>query len=518
MPKTLHKAKNISPQTAALPKAEGKRPPVVVVMGHIDHGKSTLLDAIRKTKVTETEAGGITQHVSAYEVTHKNEKGADEKITFLDTPGHEAFSAARRRGANVADIAILVVAADDGVKTQTLEALSALQETKTPFIVALTKIDKPGANVEIAKSSLIENGIYVEGYGGDIPCVPLSSKTGEGINELLEMILLVSDLAELRGDSSLPASGTVLESNLDAKKGIGATLIIQNGTIKKGLFVVSGDAYAPVRMMEDFQGKAIAEASFSSPVKIIGWNKLPEIGAPFTLAASKKEAEKMITEKNEPAAAATSSRTVATDEIAVIPIILKTDVAGTRDGVLHEIGKLNQAHEHVKLQIISSGVGAVSENDVHLASGSGGTVILGFHVSADARIQDAAARGEILIQTFDIIYQMTEWLESEMTRRKPKIAVEESIAKAKILRVFSNTKNAYVAGGKVTEGTLRTGSHIKIFRRDAEIGRGKIVELQHGRTKTDKVEADLEFGIKIETRTEIVRGDTFEVFVIKENE
>ena len=254
-----------------------QRPPVIVVMGHIDHGKSALLDYIRKTNVVESESGGITQHISAYELTHNN-----RKITFLDTPGHEAFKKMRSRGTEVADIAILVVSAEEGVKAQTLEALECIKESTIPFIVAINKIDKPQANVEKIKQNLIENEIYLEGLGGEIPFVPVSAKTGVGIPELLDMMLLVADLEELSGDKGKSADGIVIESNLDQKKGISASLVIKDGTLKSGMFVVAGDSFSPVRIMEDFKGLPIKEASFSSPIKIVGFNKVPQVGAKFS--------------------------------------------------------------------------------------------------------------------------------------------------------------------------------------------------------------------------------------------
>ncbi|HJL55587.1 MAG TPA: GTP-binding protein, partial [Candidatus Paceibacterota bacterium] len=259
------------------------RPPVIVVMGHIDHGKSALLDYIRKTNIVESEHGGITQHLSAYEVTHK-----ERKITFLDTPGHEAFKKMRFRGAEVADIAVLVVSAEEGVKAQTLEALKSIRENKIPFIVAINKIDKPSADVEKTKQNILENEIYLEGLGGNVPFTPISAKTGEGIPELLDMMLLVADLEELSGNSEGQASGIVIESHLDQKKGISTTLIIKDGILKIGSFIVAGDALSPVRIMEDFHGEQIKEAVFSSPVKVVGFSKIPVVGSSFETFKSKK--------------------------------------------------------------------------------------------------------------------------------------------------------------------------------------------------------------------------------------
>lgn len=492
---------------------------MVAVMGHIDHGKSSLLDCIRKTKVVDTEAGGITQHVSAYEVLHKTNEGKEERITFIDTPGHEAFATARSRGATVADIAILVVAADDGVKTQTLEAYESIKETQTPFVVALSKVDKPEASVERAKSSLVENGIYIEGYGGDISCVEISSKTGQGVDELLEMILFLAEVEEFTGDLALSARGIILDSEMDPQKGMGATILIKNGALKKGECVLSGDAFSPIRMMEDFAGNPINEATFSSPIKIIGFNKLPKVGASFITVSKKKEAENLIAE-NRSSEEDLSPRSLEynadTRTMTLIPLLIKTDTVGSYDGILHEIQKLQKKYANVYLNILTSGVGDVTENDVRLASGSEDTIIIGFHVSPARGVEEIALRNKTPIQTFDIIYKMSQWLEEEIEKRKPRIKIEKMIARAKIKRVFSNTKNAYVAGGKVQEGTLESKAKVKIFRREAEIGHGTILELQQGKVRAEKVEEGVEFGIRIETKTELVAGDTIEVFVIRE--
>ena len=276
------------------------RPPIVVVMGHVDHGKSTLLDYIRKSNVVESEAGGITQRISAYEVTRKDEKGNDRTITFLDTPGHEAFSKMRTRGANAADIAILVVSAEDGVKAQTVEAYNTIIESKLPYIVAINKIDRPNANIEKTKNDLLEKGIYLEGMGGDIPFVPISAKVGTGVNDLLDMILLIADMNEFTGNPSHNASGVVIEAKRDPKRGISASCIIKDGTLKSGMFIAAGDSLVTTRIMENFLGKPIKEATFSSPIKLVGFESMPEVGTTFESFKTKKEAEEYIYEiKNE---------------------------------------------------------------------------------------------------------------------------------------------------------------------------------------------------------------------------
>ena len=482
-----------------------QRSPVIVVMGHIDHGKSALLDYIRKTKIVESESGGITQHISAYELTHK-----DRKITCLDTPGHEAFKKMRSRGAEVADIAILVVSAEEGVKAQTLEALKCIRESKTPFIVAINKIDKPAANVEKIKTNLSENEIYLEGLGGDVPFVPVSAKTGEGIPELLDMMLLVADLEELSGDTTKNAEGIVIESNLDQKKGISASLVIKDGTLKSGMFVVAGDSMSPVRIMEDFQGLPIKEASFSSPIRIVGFSKVPQVGAKFSTFDKKKDAEKATAETNKEVG---NNENVGNDKNLIeLPIVLVADVLGTLDAIEHEFEKLK--NDSVEIRIIKKGVGCISEDDIKTASGNENTLVVGFNTKIDGPAQSLANRLEIEIKTFDIIYKITEWLEEVIKERTPKVEVEEKTGEAKILRIFSKTKDKQVLGGRVLEGEIALRGNVNILRRGENIGKGVIVNLQQSKANIKHV-SEGEFGAQIQTKTEISEGDTIEGFVVK---
>lgn len=493
-----------------------KRPPVVVVMGHIDHGKSTLLDYIRSTKVVEKEAGGITQHMSAYEVEVDNpEKKNKERITFLDTPGHESFQAIRARGAKVADIAILVVAADDGVKPQTLEALKCIKEEKIPFIVAINKIDKPDANVERTKNNLAENEIYLEGLGGDVPFVEISAKKGQNIPGLLELIILVAELENLEGNPNDLAEGVILESNLDPKKGIVATLIITNGTLKKGMFVVSEKSLAPLRIMEDFLGEKIEEASFSSPIRIIGWNQMPKVGAAFQTFEKKKEAEKSIASYKEPEEIQVVNQSnTGGEEKVTIPIVLKADTAGSLEALEHELKKLD--NERIVFKIVSSGIGTITENDVKSSiSTEDKAVILGFNVKTDNSAEILANREGITIQQFDIIYKMTEWLKTDLAKLLPKIMVEEITGTAKILKVFSQQKNSQIIGGRVEEGAM-TKSDFRIRRRENIVGEGKVKELQSKKEKVGEVKEGAEFGANIESKISISAGDVLEFFKISE--
>jgi translation initiation factor IF-2 len=491
------------PHTKDQKSASSKRPPVVVVMGHIDHGKSTLLDYVRKTNIVAKEAGGITQHLGAYEVIH-----GENKITFLDTPGHEAFTAIRERGARVADIAILVVSAEDGVKPQTVEALKSILEEKIPYIVAINKIDKPGADVERTKQSLAENEIYVEGYGGDVPVVPISALKGTGISDLLDMIMLVADLQDLKADAGVKAEGLIIEAGLDNKKGIYATLLIKNGSLASGQYVVSDDAYAPIRILEDFLGKPIKSATFSSPVRIVGFNKMPTVGAKFTIIDDKREAEELAASykpalKKMPAVKKTEGSIT-------IPLIIKADAIGSIEGIEHELAKIN--NPKVAIQIVSQSVGNINEGDVKMAQSNPDIFILAFNSKPDSKAKNILERSNIRVESFDVIYNLVEYVRNLVLSKVPKEYIDEVSGIAKILAVFSKAKDKQIIGGKVQQGSLLVGSEVKILRRDAEIGRGKIRELQRQKARTDEVTEGFEFGTMVESKIEIAVGDKLQGF------
>ncbi|MBI4692249.1 MAG: translation initiation factor IF-2 [Candidatus Terrybacteria bacterium] len=496
------------------------RPPVVAVMGHIDHGKSKLLDYIRKSNVVEKEAGGITQHIGAYEAEVKcdiSHKHGTRKITFLDTPGHEAFSQMRIRGAKIADVAILVIAADEGVKPQTMEAYEAIKNAGIPFVVALNKIDKPNADPERIKTQLAEKQIFVEGYGGNTPAVNISAKAGEGIDDLLDVVLLLAEMENLKADSRKTASGIVIESKISPRRGISATLLIQNGVLKKGMFVVSGSAsggaLAPVRIFENFQGLPLEEASFSSPVKIVGFDNMPEVGAEFKTFNSKKEAEEAVKlAKDDPSRAAkdhpSPKTSPETEGKIVIPIIIKTDVTGSLEALEKEIMKMGS--ENTIINVLRKGIGNVNEDDTKLASSAKNPVILGFNIETDLSAKELAERFGIIIFTSNIIYRISEWLAEEIKKREESASwrtKEEIIGLAKIIKTFSRTKNKQVVGGKAVSGKIIINAKFKIKRKDAEIGEGKILELQRNKMPVKEVDEGDEFGMMTESKIEITKDD-----------
>lgn len=482
------------------------RQPVVVIMGHIDHGKSTLLDYIRKSNVVEREAGGITQHLSAYVVEHTTKESETKKLTFLDTPGHEAFQKMRFRGADVADIAVLLVSAEDGVMPQTLEALTCIKKANIPYIVAINKIDKPGANLQRTQTSLIENEIYIEGMGGDIPWAAISAKSGEGVDELLDVLILAADLAELTGDTNASAEGTVIEGHLDPKRGTTATLIIKNGTLKGGSFVVSGSAYAPVRIMENFLGKNIKEAGLSEPVRIVGWSDIPEVGTPFSTAANKKEAEAATRME-----VATETKTEEVSELPLIPLVIKADVLGTIDAIKHELDKYSS--DRVAVRVIDTGVGDITASDVQNVSATENAIIVGFNVKVERAATDLAERLGVAIKTFDVIYKLSEWLEDALKERTPKHEEKKVTGRAKILKHFSTQKNTHVLGGRIDDGSLSVKQNVRILRRDLEIGSGVLKNLQQYKSDVQSV-SEGEFGMQLDAKTEIAPGDYIEGFDI----
>ncbi len=476
------------------------RQPVVAILGHVDHGKSSLLDYIRKSNVVDGEAGGITQSISAYEA-----KIGDHKITFLDTPGHEAFQGMRERGVEIADIAVLVVSAEDGVKKQTLEAYKAISDRKIPFIVAINKIDKTGADIEKTKNSLIENGIYLEGMGGDVSFTPISAKVGTGVNDLLENIYLMAEMNEFKWDENVTATGQVLESFIDAKRGISATLVIKEGTLPTSGSILAGIAMSPIRIVEDFMGKAIRNPYAGQPIKVTGFDSVPVAGSIFISSSDKKEIEKVQEEAIYNQKKLVLDPKVYRNAKVVVPTVIRADAVGALEAIKYEIKKLET--NDVKIKIISEGVGNISEGDILQASGDEKTIILGFNVTLENKAREQAERFNLKPQVFDIIYKLSEWYAEEVEKRMPYEEVEKVIGKLKVIKTFSVNKDLRVIGGKVTEGVMRDGVTVKILRRDFEIGKAKVVGLQSAKFKVKEVQVDTECGVEIESKFEIIPSD-----------
>ncbi len=492
------------------------RPPVITVMGHIDHGKSTLLDYIRKANTVAKEAGGITQHLSAYEFVHKTKEGVERILTFLDTPGHEAFQHLRSRGSQAADIAILVVAADDGVMPQTKEALRAIEEASIPFVVAITKIDKPNANVERAKSSLLENGIYLEGMGGNISYTPISSKTGENVDTLLDLVVLAADLEERTMETDVPAMGLVVESKMDKKRGISATLLMRNGTLRTGDCVVAGSAWAPVRIFENWKGDTIQEARASSPVAVVGWSDVPPVGESFYVVSCKKDAEiatSAHTQKMKEEAENVCPQEEGETQTWRLPVFLKADVFGSLEALRHELKKCETPEAGMLL--IGEGIGTISENDVKCASGTAHSVIIGFNVGIDAAAKEYAERLGVELVTFDIIYRVAEWFSETLARTRPKEHREELVASAKVLKIFSAQKNEILAGVRILSGTLRTKATCRIIRGAEQIGTGKIVSLQEFKNSVNEIGEGKECGALVHTSAPLAAGDSIECVIMR---
>lgn len=491
-----------------------KRAPIVAIVGHVDHGKSSLLDYIRKTKIVDGEAGGITQHIAAYEVLWK-----DTKITFLDTPGHAAFSSMRERGANIADIAILIVSAEDGAKAQTKEAWETVEKAGIPVIVAINKVDKPGANIEMVKNSLSEIGVYVETWGGTIPYVPISAKVGTGIDELLDLIVLQSEIIDLDYNEEDEAEGVVLESFVDSKRGNSATLILKQGSIHKGATIQSGVSISPTRIMENFLGKTITTPHAGQAVKITGFDTVPAAGATFHTYDKKRDAE----EAQE--VARTDEQDIKNmddsheefqfldEDIFVLPLIIKTDVLGTLEAVEKEIKNIEI--ENVKIKIIARGVGPIMEKDIQSAKADKNAVIIAFHTTVDKKAREQSEIYGVKINEFDIIYKLSEWLHEFTKDAKPKKEIEEVVGSLKIIRVFNRSKDSQVVGGKVYSGSMKNKHTIQIVRKDVIIGKGKIVELQQFKQPIAEVKEGNECGLMIDSKYDIAEGDFLQMIVKK---
>lgn len=495
-----------------------KRPPIITVMGHVDHGKTSLLDAIRKTSVVSGEAGGITQHIGAYSVDLNG-----EKITFLDTPGHEAFTEMRRRGATVTDIAVLIVAADDGVMPQTVEAIKHAKEADVPIVVAINKIDKPGANVERIKEQLAEHELVCEEWGGNVPMIPISAKQNKGIDVLLENILFQAEYMELRANPNRSARGYVIEARLDKGKGPIATVIVQNGTLKVGDYIVSGTTYGRVRSLTDDKGKNIKSAGPSMPVAVYGLAQVPMAGDPIAVVESEKMARQVIEEraakaKNEmlsdvPLASLDEAfKNLGNDDLKEFKVLVKADVQGSSEALKEALSNLSNAE--VKVNVVFGGVGAINQSDVMMAEVAHASII-GFNVKPDSDARNAAERNGIDIKQFGIIYEALDYVQSKIDDMLAPKFVERITGKAIVRTTFKVSGVGIVAGSYVQTGKIVRGGKARLYRGGKMIYEGNIVGLKRFKDDAKEVTIGLECGIAISDYTEYLEDDEIECYVVE---
>ncbi|MBR2779653.1 MAG: translation initiation factor IF-2 [Firmicutes bacterium] len=497
------------------------RPPVITVMGHVDHGKTSLLDKIRKTDVTASESGGITQHIGASEIHYEG-----QRIVFLDTPGHEAFTAMRARGAYVTDIAVLVVAADDSVKPQTIEAISHAKAAGVPVIVAINKIDKPGANVERVKQDLSANGILVEDWGGTVISVPVSAKTGEGLDALLEMILLQAEMLELKANPNRLAMGSVIEARLDKQRGPIATLLIQNGTLRTGMSIVAGNCYGRIKAMTNYKGTALKKAGPATAVEILGLDEVPEAGDSFNAVNSDKVAREIAENRREKQREQVLQKTsgvsledlfnqISQGSLKELNLIIKADVQGSVGALVSSLEKLK--NDEVAVCIIHIGVGAVNESDVMLA-GTSGAVIIGFNVRPGAAVVSMAQRENVEIRTYSVIYEVIEDVEAALKGMLSPEFKEEVLGSAEVRSTFKVPNVGTVAGAYVIDGKIERNAQIRLVRDGIVIHEGVISSLKRFKDDAKEVAKGYECGIGIENYNDIKEGDVMEAFKIVEVE
>lgn len=494
-----------------------ERPPVVTIMGHVDHGKTTLLDAVRKTNVASGEAGGITQAIGAYSV-----KRDDKVITFIDTPGHAAFTEMRARGASITDIVIIIVAADDGVMPQTKEAIDHAKAAGVPIIVAINKIDKPEANIERVMTGLVENGLTPEEWGGDTIVNKISAATGEGINELLENILLIAEMQEYKANPARYASGTVIESRKNSKVGSVATLLIQNGTLRLGDPIVVGTSYGKVRTLKNDLGQNVVEATPSTPVEVTGLNEVPDAGDKFMAFESEKQAKQISEERKLRVKEKDTNFSGMTLEdlfgkiqegVKEIKVVLKADVNGSLEAVKNSLEKIDV--EGAKINVIRSAVGAITESDVVLARASD-AIIIGFNVRANAKATDTAKEFGIEIRSYDIIYKVVEDMQAAMIGMLDPQFEEKVTGKLEIRQLFKFSKVGLIAGCHVLTGTVKHNQKARIIRDDVVVYNGAIKTLQHEKDQVKEVKKDMDCGITLENCQDYKEGDIVEIYELVE--
>ena len=494
------------------------RPPVVAVMGHVDHGKTTLLDTLLHKKTVEGEAGGITQHISAYQLKHN-----DRMITFLDTPGHEAFAAIRQHGAMLTDIVIIVVAADDGVKPQTIEAIKFAQSANAKIIVAINKIDREGADIPRTMADLAQSGLQPEEWGGDVVMVPISAKRGDNLEKLLDMVLLTADIEELKADVDIPSEGLVIESHMEVGKGSVVNLLVTEGELKTGEFIVAGSAYGKVRTMLDFKGKPKGKATPSTPVTVTGFKELPNFGDKFVEAKDEKTARKMALLNAQNAADATASANVTSadllrmmntvDNAKVFNVIIKGDVLGSVTSVVDSL-KLIDTKGEITLNIVATGVGDITENDVYMAAGDENTVIYGFNVTVPTNISKMAARDGVAIRTYRVIYELLDDAKASMEDLLDAEVVENEQGEMKIKGVFRTEKTSIIAGGEMLSGKIEAGMLGRVVRKKEYIGEVEVTGVQKEKMDVKELVAGEIGGIalKMEHKITMEIGDRLKLF------
>ena len=495
------------------------RPPVVTILGHVDHGKTSLLDVIRETDVATGEAGGITQHIGAYQVERKG-----RLITFLDTPGHAAFTQMRARGAQGADIVILVVAADDGVMPQTKEAIAHAKAAGVPIIVALNKMDRANANPELVKKQLSEQELVPDEWEGDTMVVPVSAKEKQGIDDLLEGILLVADNTDIRANPKGEVIGTVIEAELDKSKGVMATLLIQSGTLKLGDVVIAGTAHGKLRAVTDYKGNPVKKAGPSMPVSVMGLNEVPTAGDMFRVVDTDKEARAIVAERVEEAKvqSQTKRKTTLEDlfenvqlgEVKELNLIVKADVQGSLDPIVSELNKLGTGSE-INLKIIYTETGNISDNDIMLASASN-AILIGFNVQADVSARKLAEKEGVDIRLYEIIYRMTEDIEKALKGMLDPVVSEKVLGRADVLAVFTASKFGRVAGCKVTEGELRRNAKARLIRGDDIVYEGDMGSLRHEKDDVKEIRQGFECGVGFKNFKDIKVGDQLICYILEE--
>jgi translation initiation factor IF-2 len=495
-------------------KALQMRAPIVTVMGHVDHGKTSLLDALRSTEVVAGERGGITQHIGASEVVHE-----DKRVVFLDTPGHEAFTAMRARGARVTDIAIIVVAADDGVMPQTLEAISHAKAAKVPIIIALNKIDKPDADLTRVKTELTEAGVVIEEFGGDVPLVPVSAKSGQGLNELIEMVLLVADLQELKANPERPAIGTIVEAELDKARGAVATALIQTGTLRVGDIIVVGETFGRVRALENDRGKRVTQAAPASAVVVLGLSEVPAAGDILRVVADDKAARTLVEQRRTEVAAKGGDgsgratledlyRQIQAGQAKELRVILKADVSGSLGAITHALEQLDQ--DDVRINVLHEAAGDITDNDIMLATASN-AIVVGFNTAITETARRAAEAEGVDVRLYDIIYKLTDDIEAALKGLLEPEVVEIVEGRAEVRQVIRVGKNTVIAGSYVTEGHMVRGG-ARVWRGGKVIATDRIESLRRFRDDVREVQTNYECGIGLASFTDLEEGDVIECF------